>query len=311
MLKRNIVEVGGANERNLIKILQKLRLWDLIDQIHDRIQGQGMLSLSCACNLTDVANFRQETKAEEPKIPKKVSVERNVVSAGKSATKSKATPASETPEKPTAPKPKKTAKSTAKFAKGFAALDLYPEAKRSCFVCQEEQPESKSYNMGCRNRHWSCVDCLKAGFEAYFVDFENPPRCCGPPVNFHQVATTVFLKERHRDFLERGLQRMADLSTMMADKKHDFHCAAPDCGTSLKKLGKSGDKKFGVCSKCEKKTCETCKSPWPRGHSSEKCHNAGDTEVEVLAKSLKLKSTTCPHCGISNVKTEGCNLVLW
>jgi hypothetical protein len=270
--------------------------------------------------LTDATNDRRESKAEEPRLPKKEPAAPKSKKGSTAKEKfAKGFAALDLyPEEPklprkesVMPKPKKDTKAKRKLAQRFAALDLYPEAQRLCYVCGDEHPESNSYDMGCVDRHWSCVDCLKAAFEAYFKDFKNPPRCCKQPLNFYEVANTVFLKEKHRDFVERGLQRMADLSKMMAEKKHNFHCAWPDCGTPLKKMGQSGKKKFGVCSKCEKKTCETCKSPWPRGHSSEKCHNAGDTEVEVLAKSLKLKSTTCPHCGISNVKTEGCNLVLW
>ncbi|KAM3084482.1 hypothetical protein ACMFMF_001839 [Clarireedia jacksonii] len=220
-----------------------------------------------------------------------------------------------TSKAPPATTGKKTnASASGGFAKGFAKLDLYPDvriAQRPCFACGDEQPESKSYNMECINGHWSCVDCLKDGFEAYFKDFKNPPRCCDQPVSFHEVASTVFWKGEHKDFVERGLKRMADLSQMMADKRHTFHCAWPDCGTPLKELGRSGKKKFGICSKCEKKTCETCKSPWISGHSTQKCHNSGNAEIEALAESLNLKTTKCPHCKRSNVKTEGCNLVQW
>jgi uncharacterized metal-binding protein len=160
-----------------------------------------------------------------------------------------------------------------------------------CTACSKEFRWADVVQLTCE--HPYCAPCLREFIMAGVIERDLaliPPRCCGAAVPFGAIVSTLTQTEM-ADFQHAELEKAT---------KDKTYCSNPDCGRFVApKDILAGE---ATCSRCNTKTCATCKSTGHEGDCPE------DLDIQAtLELGAENKWQRCFSCRALVEIERGCN----
>ncbi|KAI0485249.1 hypothetical protein GGR56DRAFT_617391 [Xylariaceae sp. FL0804] len=166
-----------------------------------------------------------------------------------------------------------------------------------CIACEEETPQDFSTSLACG--HAWCRDCLGT-FAKYMLDDKpfQPAKCC------QIIPVQVF--ERVKVFTAEDAQKYRDRMDELTNIHHKLYCWNKDCASYIPSANMK--RRIGVCQKCEKKTCRTCREKSHWGPCDQEKLREAKASEDIVFKLAEAKGwKRCPNCLNLVQKNGGCN----
>lgn len=185
-------------------------------------------------------------------------------------------------------------------------ISTTPEAELSspicCQVCTEDRKKEEMFQIeGCS--HSFCSVCISRHVESKLESNVMNISCLSDECqNMIQPAT---LKSVISSDVMAYWEHQLSQSTIPLSQK--YYCPFPDCREILLNDDDEGGRiRQSECPNCRRLFCVPCNVPWHDGHrcGELKRDTRGEDEFRRLAE--KNKWPSCPKCGATVEKTEGC-----
>ncbi|XWS33365.1 hypothetical protein CRYUN_Cryun22dG0075700 [Craigia yunnanensis] len=192
----------------------------------------------------------------------------------------------------------------AKAGKGLAERS---DSEVTCPICLCEVEDAYQLE-GCS--HFFCRLCLVEQCESAIKNLDNFPVCCA-----HQGCKAPILLADLKTLLStEKLEELfrASMGAFVASNRGTYRfCPSPDCPSVYRVAGPETSGEPFVCGACYAETCTRCHLEYHPYQSCEKYRELKEDPDSSLKEWCKGKEQvkTCPVCGYTIEKIDGCNHV--